>query len=295
MRLHNAFLVALGLVLMVSFLVVAGVFYRSALRQAQQEATREGRMILAAAGSSRDYTTNRIQPLIDRLHADPTKFSVESVPAFAAQTIMKQFNSQFPEYTYREAALNPSNVDDLPRSWEVDIIKRFRDNPTLPEVSGERYEDGQLMLYIAQPISVSDASCLACHGDPQKAPAEMISAYGSAHGFGWQLNEIIGAKFVMVPKSKWLSLALTNIFWFLVALGCVLLIAVVVSVSLIEGTVVRPLRRLTSQAEGLSTGSRDATALAEQGPFEFRSLARAINRLHRSLVLMMRETRKAEQ
>jgi hypothetical protein len=68
--LHIAFRVALGLVLVVSFLVAAGVFQRSALRRAQQETMRAGRMIVAAGASSRDDTTNRIQPLIDRLHAD---------------------------------------------------------------------------------------------------------------------------------------------------------------------------------------------------------------------------------
>ena len=36
---------------------------------------------------------------------------------------------------------------------------------------------------------------------PDKAPPEMIKTYGSANGFGWNLNEVMGAQVVSVPMS----------------------------------------------------------------------------------------------
>ena len=34
---------------------------------------------------------------------------------------------------------------------------------------------------------------------PGAAPASMVAQYGPANGFGWQLNEVIGAQIVSVP------------------------------------------------------------------------------------------------
>jgi protein-histidine pros-kinase len=201
---------------------------------------------------------------------------------------MKRFNADFPQYTYREVALNPTNLDDLAASWDVDLIQRFRKDPALGELSGERGEGSERLFYIAQPIRISDPACLACHSEPSKAPAPMIAAYGPNHGFGWKLDEVIGAKIMVVPKAERLASALSGVFWFLIAMGCVLVVAVVVTVFMVQRAVVAPVHRLAAQAEQLSSGEYGADEIAPEGAAEFRTLADAINRLHRSLVLALK-------
>ncbi|MBV9065009.1 MAG: DUF3365 domain-containing protein [Methylobacteriaceae bacterium] len=286
MRLQNLFAVTLGATFLVSFIVVTAIFYRSALSQAEQGATREARMMLAAASAARAYNANRVTPLLAEQPGQA--FVPESVPSFAAQSIMKGFNAVFPEYAYRETALDPTNLDDLPRSWETDIIHRFRQDPGLKELSGERTEDMGLMLYIAQPIRITDSGCLACHGQPKNAPPSLLATYGPAHGFGWKQDEVIGARFIVVPKSERLASALSSVFWFLVALGSVLIVAVTIAAAIARVVVAGPLHRLARQAERLSVGDRGATELKAEGLAEFRTLSAAINRLHRSLKLAMR-------
>src|SRR3546814_10803313 len=44
-------------------------------------------------------------------------------------------------------------------------------------------------------------ACLACHSTPAAAPASMIALYGESNGFGWKLDEVIGAQIVSVPMS----------------------------------------------------------------------------------------------
>ena len=44
--------------------------------------------------------------------------------------------------------------------------------------------------------------CLACHTTPGRArPRRRSEGYGPSNGFGWKLNEIIGAQIVSVPMS----------------------------------------------------------------------------------------------
>ena len=275
--------------LLISFAIVAVVFYRHALVQAEGEAMREARMLLGVATAARAHTSEQVTPLINRL--PPDAFHPESVPAHAAQNIIKRFNGDFPEYTYREKALNPTNLDDLPASWEVDVIQAFRGDPALQELSGVRQaEDGHDILYIAQPIRISDAACLSCHSTPEAAPAAMLAAYGPANGFGWKQDEIVGAKIVTVPKSDRLAPALSNVFWFLIALGSVLIIALLVAMVVVRRVLAEPVARLAERAESLSLGESAGGELPEQGPKEFRKLSQAINRLHRSLHLMLKES-----
>jgi protein-histidine pros-kinase len=291
MRLQNQFSITLGVTFLISFVVVAVMFYRGALSEAEQEAMREARMMLAAATAARSYSSDRVTPLLtDRTSA---AFAPEQVPAFAAQTIMKRFNVAFPQYAYREVALNPTNLDDLAASRDVDLIQRFRKEPALQELSGERDEGSERSFYIAQPIRISDPACLACHSEPSKAPASLVAAYGSNHGFGWKLDEVIGAKIMVVPKSERLASALSGVFWFLIAMGCVLIIAVMVTVFMVQRAVVAPVRRLAGQAERLSSGEHGAEEIVPEGAAEFRTLAHAINRLHRSLLLALKAAEDA--
>jgi methyl-accepting chemotaxis protein len=293
MRLQNLFSTTLGITFLASFVIVAGLFYRSALSQAEQEAMREARMMLAAATAARSYNSGRVTPLLAAQQSEG--FAPESIPSFATQAIMKGFNAAFPEYAYRETALNPTNLDDLPRSWEADIIHRFRQDPALTELSGERTEDSKVNLYIAQPIRITDPGCLTCHSDPKSAPASLVAAYGTNHGFGWKHDEVIGAKFIVVPKSDRLASALSNVFWFLIALGSVLIVAVLVTVFMVRWAIAGPAQRLARQAERLSVGEHGMAEILPEGASEFRTLAGAINRMHRSLMLALKDVEDTGQ
>jgi len=68
-----------------------------------------------------------------------------------------------------------------------------------------------------------------------------------------------------------------------------------VTVFLIRRAVVAPVDRLDEQAERLSTGEHGAAEVVPEGAAEFRKLADAINRLHRSLLLSMKAAGDASE
>jgi hypothetical protein len=170
------------------------------------------------ASSKRAYTLGQQrfltaqQQLLDSMKGKggellDNEFHPQSVPAFAATEIFTYLREKFPEYFYKEATLNPTNPRDRTSDWEADVVNQFRGNIKLTEFQKERETPTGPALVLARPIKVGNVSCLTCHSTPDKAPPEMIKLYGTANGFGWKLDEIIGAQIVSVPVAVPVAMA----------------------------------------------------------------------------------------
>ena len=150
--------------------------------------------------------------VVDSVKAQPrelpeAEFYPQTVPAYAATEIFNYFRTKYPDYTYKEATLNPTNPRDRTVEWEADVVNEFRKDPTKTKVSVSRQSAIGETLSLGIPIKISNSSCLTCHSTPDKAPPEMIKTYGSANGFGWKMDEVIGAQIVSVPASVPLEIA----------------------------------------------------------------------------------------
>jgi len=144
------------------------------------------------------------QQILDSVRQAPRnlpgpEFFPQSIPFYASTENFNYFRGQYPNYTYKEAALNPTNPRDRTVDWEADVVNIFRNDASRTEVTGHRETPDGASLYFCAPIRVDDASCLICHSTPESAPVEMVKIYGTANGFGWKLNEVIGAQIVSVP------------------------------------------------------------------------------------------------
>jgi hypothetical protein len=148
---------------------------------------------LTASKQLMDAVKSKEAELLDK------EFHPQSVPAFSATEIFKLLGQKFPDYLYKEATLNPTNPSDRADSWEADIVNEFRKNAQRTEIELERQSALGPSLVLARPLKVTKPSCLECHSTPDKAPPEMIKKYGPANGFGWKLDEVIGAQVVSVP------------------------------------------------------------------------------------------------
>jgi protein-histidine pros-kinase len=285
MRLTTTVTLTLAGTFVLGFAIVAVIFIGAAHRSAEQDAIREARIMMAAGIAARTYTDQQITPLLNHLPAD--EFHPESVPSSGANQILALVNKDFRDYSYRETALNPTNLSDLPHGWESDVILRFREDPSLKEIVGEQDGKDGAALFIAQPFRITNPDCLSCHSDPAAAPPAMVKRYGPVNGFRWNLNETIGARFVTVPKSARLAHEMASVEWLLVAFGCVLLVALLAALTVIHRTVTVPVHVLTARAEALSTGAGEEPELPEHGASELRGLAVSINRLHRSVRLLL--------
>jgi hypothetical protein len=127
------------------------------------------------------------------------QFFRQSIPFYAAREEFDYFKEQFPHFDYAEAASNPTNPRDRTSDWQEDIVNYFRNNPSKAEFAGHRDTPFGSSVYLSRPIRVDSDSCLVCHGRAENAPPELVKLYGSGNGFGWQFNDVIGARIVSIP------------------------------------------------------------------------------------------------
>ena len=111
---------ALGGAFVVGLLLAGGGVYKVLNDEAIDSSARDARIIMEEASAIRAYTLTEIYPLLDaQLNV---QFLPHTVSAYAAQTNFKLVQKKLPEYSYREPALNPTNVNDRAVDWEADII-----------------------------------------------------------------------------------------------------------------------------------------------------------------------------
>ena len=232
--------------------------------------------------SARSYTTKQIKPLLETEQEHQRSFLAQTVPAFAATEVFNYLRAKYPDYAYKEAALNPTNLRDRPADWEADVINSFRNRPGEKELVGERETPTGPSLFLARPIS-ADPPCLECHDQPRAAPAALIRHYGSTNGFGWHKGEVVGAQIVSVPMALPVRLAdegFQKLVLYFVGVFVASLILLDVVLLL---TVVRPLRQLSAMADQISVGQLDMPELPANGRDEIAVLAGSFNRMRRSL------------
>jgi len=269
----------------VTALVVAtgGAYVILHQRAVQRTAAEAGRM-LSIATAVRGYTDQQIAPL---LRNDDKMFHEQTVPAFAAQSVYRTMESGHPGYTYREPAIKPTNPDDLPTPFEVELLGKFRANADLKELAGVREGAKGKVYYLARPIRAQE-SCLHCHDTSQKAPVAMVAKYGPFNGFGWRLNEVVALQSLAIPAAE--ELKETGEIALMLAGGLLLvfLATYFALATAIETLVVRPLRSLEHAAEAASMGAAGGEPLPASGAREIRSIAAAIERLRISLAKAMK-------
>jgi protein-histidine pros-kinase len=262
-------------------LAVSGyVSYDLLHRNARDEVLRNAGVMMEAALSMRQYTVSQVR---DKLVQKEDEFLPQSVPAFAATEIMNQLRKKYPDYAYKEAALNPTNPRDRAVEWEADIVNEFRNNSQRAEISGMRSTPTGMSLFLARPFQIKDPACLTCHTTPEMAPASMVKLYGTNNGFGWKLNEVIGAQVVSVPMSLPIQNANRAFYTFIASLAGVFAVLFVILNLMLSAMIVRPITQMSDAAERISTGDTDIPELAESGRDEVAHLARSFNRMRRSL------------
>ncbi len=269
----TAFLIGLGAAAFLAREITA----EEAKRQMLNEAT----LIMRSATAVRSYTQSEIRPLISDQMA--VRFLPHSVPSWSAQTVFRQIQKDFPDYSYKEAALNPTNPSDRAASWESDIINVFKRDKNLAEFVATRDTSAGQFLTFSRPFRLTDRACLSCHSTPAAAPATMIDLYGNSNGFGWVLNDVIGAQIVSVPMSVALGRADRSLLAFVAALSAVFLAMLVLLNILMHFFILRPVQKITALARDVSAGKTDIAEYEVKGRDEIASLGRSFNLMHRSL------------
>ena len=280
MGLRLKFNVVLVLVFGAGIGVSAWVSHRLLQDNAKEEVLRNAGLMMEAALAVRGYTVSQVKPLIESQLAE--KFLPQSVPAYAASETFNALRKKYPDFSYKEALLNPTNPRNKAVEWENDIVSSFRNTNATAEVSGERDTPVGRMLYIARPIQIKDAACLACHSVPSAAPASMIKLYGESNGFGWKHQEIVGAQVVSVPMTLPIKNADKAFMTFMGSLAAIFVVTFIVLNIMLSVMIIRPISRMSASADRISQGDFNVPEFGK-GSDEISVLGTSFNRMRRSL------------
>lgn len=283
-------LVKFNLVLFLVFgigLAATGYFCNQLLQKnAKAEVEENARIMMESALAVRGYTATEIKPLLET--QIKYKFLPQMVSAYSANRYFEQLHKKFPEYAYKEATLNPSNPADRAVDWEADIVNEFRQSPDKKEIVRERETPEGRSLYMARPLRVTLATCLTCHDTPDATPPTVLAQYGGANGFGWKLNEIVGAQIVSIPTRLPLQRAHQVFVTFMSSLAVIFVILLIAINALLVFVVIRPVNRLSSLASKVSLGDLEAGNFEISGKDEIAELSHSFARMKKSLIEAMK-------
>jgi HAMP domain-containing protein len=283
MKLLGKFNLLMVVVLGLGMSVAGVIAYRFLQQNAESQVMQQGRLMIAAALAMRTYTSKQIDPLLDWRAYHSERFIAQTIPFYSATELFNYLRASYPNYAYKEATLNPSNPRDRATDWQADVINMFRNHPNLEQFTGHRNTPYGESLFIAHPIQVQ-APCLDCHGLPSRAPESIVRVYGRDNGYNWKNGEIVGAQIVSIPMSVPIAMAKRAFTTLVVSLAVVFILTLILLDVGLVLTVIRPVRRLSAMADEISKGNLNFPELPAKGADEVSELARAFNRMYRSLV-----------
>jgi protein-histidine pros-kinase len=281
MRLLLKFNLAFVAVFLAGLGATAYVSWNVLQRNARGEIAQDARLLMESAIAQRNYTVSQVKPLLNT--QIKYGFLPQTVPAYAATEVFADLRKRFPEFSYKEATLNPTNPRDRAVDWEADIIQLFRNDDTKTEIEGERETATGRSFFVARPLRIIEPACLVCHSSAGAAPATLVERYGPDTGFGWRLNDIIGAQVISVPTAvpierakaafRSFMLSVTGVF---VAIGGVLNL-------MLWQIVIRPVSKLSALANRVSTGDLEAPKFVIESRDEIADLAGSFARMRKSV------------
>lgn len=257
------------------------ISYEMVKDSALRDVEREAQLMRANATAVRNYTLQHIEPLLST--DGDILFQPEAVTSFAARRVFEAVTEAFPQYSYKEAALNPLNPADLPTPAEAEMIEQFRADPELTQLSARIETDAGSLLMMGAPVTINKAGCLNCHGSVDAAPPALVDLYGSANGYDWQMGETVGAQIITVPLEVVVDRARETAVMVAIALSVAFGLVLVVTNMLLSRVVIRPVSYLTKMAEKVSLGDFSVPEYNRQSRDEIGSLTTSFNRMRRSL------------
>jgi len=278
MKLASKYNLTLIIILSLCFAAMSSMIYLILQKHAKAEVIKHASILMEAGLAMRKYTIKEIKPLLAL--QNKRNFLPQSVPSYAATRNFDVLRETHPEYRYKEATLNPTNPRDRAADWEEDIIIEFRNNRELKNITVVRDTPSGKTLYFARPIRINNEACLTCHGIVEDAPASMLKLYGSANGFGWRMDEVVGSQIVSVPLSLPVTQA-NETFVLLIAVlaGSFALIFIVLNIVL-RKVFIKRIAELGVSVEDVNQGHIDClTAFNLNGNDEISVLAESIEHM----------------
>lgn len=299
-KLASQFTLLLGLIF-IGGIGLGGFALSQALEQkAQGEVVYRGHLAMELITGVRKYTLTQTGPQLLELAESKSDFIPESVPSFSAKSVFANFKNN-PEYRnleYKEATLNPTNPEDQANRFEAKLVERFQRDRSKKSLSGFRTQGNEKVFYNAQPLVVTSESCLQCHDTPERAPKSLIKKYGTRNGFGWKVDQVIGAQVIYMPASEVFMDARRALFLFVSIFTAIFALVLAAINYLLKRKVIQPLKPMAQLAQTISQETinpNEVRAIERQGLNKIAERHDELGYLGRILQKMVREIYHREQ
>ena len=288
MSIRKRLMVILTLVYILSMVgAIAGGYYvldRDSLREAKEKTE----LFTTVMSANQKFMSRNVRPDILDLLED------EYLPAATVGIVMLSETAQmiqedYPEYIFKVASPNPLNKDNKSDSFENSIIAGF-DNGDFEDWSGTVNKAGERFYASAVPIEARK-SCIWCHDTPEVAHPDMVEEYGTDSGYGYEVGDIVGGRFVYVSMTASDAVTMQKLALFGGGISLLFLIAMLLIDRIIISTVVKPIEEIVEVAVDISRGKMDRE-FNIKGNDEIKLLADAFNRMKVSLAKAMDILRK---
>jgi len=253
MNLRRKYLFSAGLVLIGLACALALFYYRHMRALLIQEALHKSAVVLEEVEAIRGYVKEELRPVVRDL-AGRDHFVIEAMSStYVSLRIMKRFETKMDGIRFRRVSFNPLNPANMADAYEEEMFDWFEAHPDKRLWQGIVSKNGQEYFVSILP-DYFEPGCLRCHGDPARAPRELVERYGTGHGYRFTPGELGGLDSIWISVSRSFALARRDSL----AVFLVILVAVLTTLFVLHVSFDRlVLSRLTGIAS-LLLGDEDA-------------------------------------
>jgi len=209
-------------------------------------------------------------------------------PALAQREFSEVVAKSTSPAKFRMTSQNVMNPVNAPDAFEITALSKVG-------VAGAvEYADFVGGDYRYAKAVYHNQSCIVCHGDASKAPADVISRYGTERGFGFRAGDLAGVISVTIPARK-----LYQSIWSFVGVKEIALVltSIVLALWFVRSALIAPIKRLTEAAHDISTGKDtliDIQGIDLNTKNELHQLTLAISRMKSSTSIAIKKMREAK-
>ncbi len=270
MSIQNKLLLAVGIILLLTFVGVELVNYRTTKEEVEhnlQEQAEKVRSLLMA--TRRVYHKQFISSEIPL-----TKKTVGFLPAHALGKISEDYpNWDHSGFSFNNVSDQPRNPDHAADDIELAAIAYFRENPQEKLLFKPfTREDGEQFYLYARPIWI-EKYCLKCHGKSEEAPIAIRQLYDTA--WNYKEGDLRGILSIKLPANTMIK-SIWNAFKQNVLLQLIGFITIFILVTLmIRRNVANPLTQIADTMQAFARGDYSQRVAEFKG--EFGVLSREFN------------------
>ncbi len=283
------FNIALAIAYVCSVALTAPAIYFFTKKEIYDRASEELNLLVDVVKSIQTYVAEDLRPHLSKqdIFYSPAISGIVATARFA-----DHFKKKQPQYYIRNASDNPLNPANRASGLENDLLYRFRLERGITSVNQEGQIDGQAYLLSAAPKISNKKGCMRCHGDPEKAPGDVINRFGTENGYGYRLNDVVGVSIVGVPLQ---DVQVRAVERGIVVLGVLTLLFTLLFVTvnlLVRRLILTPIVDMTDTAIAVSQGDINRVMNTGKRQDEIGDLSQAFELMRRSLLAAMKRMRK---